>query len=372
MNRVICIVIGAVFGCDLAARTADAADSDIDAEKIANIWKARQEKVKTVELRCTYTTFMPKGSYTLGVPPKMFGGRTLPETDLRKTGLTTRILIDGIKVRHDYQSYGWDHDSKQFMVLGESEAFDGQTTYQIEFIGHHSPDDPGWGVVSKVFKHFDGAQLPRFRMLFGAFRAATPGLRPWNPHDLTPTGRRMPIAGSECIECLVYRYQNGGTSTVWLDPAKDYLVVRQIIDDVVGRDRTKLDITYRPHTDAGWVPAKWENSRTAVDGHPGETHQYTVESCEVNRPIDSREFVLKFPPGMKVLNRLGPGGVEGVMQDDGQFKPVDSDTVSPLIHETRSIWDYVRFGSCILLASMIVVLLVRYARHRSRASKPIS
>jgi hypothetical protein len=352
------------------------AETAIDADKISAIWKARQERVKSIEMRCTCTTYLPKGSYSLGLPPSKVGGLTLPESDLKKEGLKTRLVVDGNKVREEHESYVWDPNSKQFMVLGTKTAFDGEVTYDIDFIGFKSPDDPGSGRVTRFFKSFRDPDRPRFRVLFGAFRAASSGLRPWNPHDLAPTGRRAVIRESECIECVIGKYPRGGSNTIWVDPAKEYLVVRQILEDAVARDRTQLDVTYQRHPEAGWVPLKWENSRTATrDGRPGVSDHYKVDEIRINETISQSEFKLTFPPGMTVLDNIETGGPEGRIQSDGTFKPDGADSSYDLPGNGNSQSRnknllFIITGTLVLAGTAFLIRFVR--RRKSSASHPLN
>jgi len=315
--------------------------------------------------------FLPKGSYSLGMPPDKFGGRKLPETDLKQSGLKTRILVSGNKVREEHQSYQWDLDKKVFWISGELSTFDGTNTFDIRDIGYASPEDPGTGHVTKAYKQFRNHGLPRYRILFGAFRSATPGMRPWHPHDLAPTGRRAVIGGSECIECWIGKYADGGFNAVWVDPNKDYLVVRQILNDVVGRDRTQLEITYRAHPELGWVPDKWENTVTGTGGQPGISTHFKVEDFRFNQTVLESEFSLKFPPGMTVLDNLDSGGSEGRIQPDGRFKPLDSDTAYELPgNATPSTWSRIRIAVYAILALLTAIGVAGLVRRRTRIAQP--
>lgn len=353
--------------CTLFGRGADEA---IDPEKITAIWRARQDRVKSFELRCTSTTFMPKGSYSMGLPPDKFGGRVLPESEMKQSGLKTRILVDGNKVREEHQSLQWDLDKKVWRVASEISTFNGTDTFDIRDIGYASPDDPGTGHVTKAYKQFRNHNLPRYRMLFGAFRGTSPGLRSWNPHDLSPTGRRLLIGGSECIECMIGKYVAGGYNAVWIDPQKDYLVVRQVLNDVVGKDRTQLEITYRSHPEAGWVPDRWENSVTATSGQSGVSTHFRVEEFRMNHSVPESEFTLKFLPGMTVLDNIDSGGSEGRIQPDGKFKPLGSDTAYELPgSEVRSSWSRIRNAVYIALALTLAILAAGIIRRRVRKSE---
>lgn len=317
MRKVRIAIVWAV----LATVGGRAADPVFDPEQVSALWKAREEKVKTARFEWTETTFYPKGGFSREHYSPLAGPLKgeAPAADAQVT-VNSRFCLDGVKVRYDHQSIQWDDEKKALAPLAEQAAYDGKHIYQTR--GNPGEVDYGGGVTGLYDGYRDAGRVA-IRPVFGAFRCRTRRLQFVNPHDCHPTGRRAAIDGLQCVECLVRKYKTGGGLHVWLAPDRDWLIARQISDGHETRRKTLFDIRYRPDSTAGWTPASWEYT-VMLEGVLTSTYRIEVTKYELNVPIDPSEFVLAFPPGMRVYHEdrsmvgLQPGGY---VQPDGRVKP---------------------------------------------------
>lgn len=350
----------------------------LDGEAIAAIWKERQDKVKTAAFEMTMTDYYPQGGYgesnpmifmeldretqTLKKRPGEAGRGPIPKSDFRVTG-PAKLLIDGVKVRYDYQSCQYDRAEKQLYVRSEQSAFDG--TYFREVIGRKTGDE---GAVGQYPAYRD-AGFVGVSTVFTAFRGRSKGMTRCDAPDLIPTGRRTTIDGYECQEYLAYKkLDTGATRHVWLSPNQGWNIVRDLSHNPQSGTVDQKEARYKADSEVGWVPVMWSFSRT-TKGALRMSQRFDVVSYSINTPIQPSEFMLQFSTGMQVFHEDPPGGVVGKIQADGRLLPDDGRAAYFLPGTGEPRWRrllrYAIYGLVALTVSLFAFRTIR--RYRRKA-----
>ena len=103
------------------------------------------------------------------------------------------------------------------------------------------------------------------------------------PPGSESASRRGQIGNVACV-VIETEQRPGMQVSFWLDPARDYIPLRQHrIDD--GEDRARLEISYRADPTCGWAPIGWTEARVGsggpayatIDGH---NHRFHGQSAD--------------------------------------------------------------------------------------------
>jgi hypothetical protein len=250
------------------AGLAPAADpvQPLSGEEIADIWKQRQDKVRTATFEFTRTVYYPKGGFSKANPyivhewaetyPEL-GNTPIPTKDMRLSS-PARLLVDGSKVRHDYQSEQFHFTKRDYYLQKEQTAFDG--THFRSISGTQEGKDEG--AVRKAGNYQEG-NLVSISSPLTAIRGRTKGLTMVpDVRTVTPTGRRVTFDGAECLEYLVSKEPDGSHHRhVWLAPAWGWQIVRDISHAVRNDIMSKKEVRYKTDPTVGWLPVSWEFAR---------------------------------------------------------------------------------------------------------------
>jgi len=193
-------------------------------------------------------------------------------------------------------------------------------------------------------------------------------------HELKPTGWRLMIDGSPCLECLANRWSGGGSRYVWLAPDRDWLICRETMT-ASNADETKLDIHYEPDPEVQWTPMSWELTHT--NGNQlNYTYRFQIESYTLNAAIPNQEFVPRIPAGVLTFDDTVSGLREGVMLPDGRFQPKDGSAAYYLPGEAGPLsrWRaWFQYSLIALIAAVGLILFVRLvSRRRGHRAIPIA
>ena len=179
-------------------------------------------------------------------------------------------------------------------------AYDGEATRTFFA---DTKDEPGAGKVRKGFaplwfKTSDGHHL------LLALRTALS-----NHSDINPSiCRVLPITAKiGDVDCTLLHTKNryGYDAFYWLDPARDYLVLREhsMAD---GRDIDRTDYSYRADAKVGWVPEGWTRMELSNYGCFVRSSTSKVTQYAVNEPLPPSAFQVKFPSGTGTFQDGGP------------------------------------------------------------------
>lgn len=298
----------------------------LDGEAIAAIWKERQDKVQSATFEITKTLYYPRGAYSKYVPnfrqtpdgviiaPDK---EPLPTADYRIT-LTGRMVIDGVKIRHDYYSCQCNRARGEFYSRKEQTAFDGEYFRTIN--GTRSGADEG--AVRKASWYHD-ANLISISALLNSIRGGAKGLYIIDVRTISPTGRRSMIDGTECLEYSQRQSNSKATRHVWLAPGQGWQLLRDVVAVPESDKSEKREIRYKSDPVVGWIPATWEYVRIER-GELLIQSRCKLDTYSLNKPIQAEEFVLTFPKRMNVMDEDASGGAAvGIVQEDGRLRPDD-------------------------------------------------
>jgi hypothetical protein len=103
-------------------------------------------------------------------------------------------------------------------------------------------------------------------------------------------------------ECLLIEDNSSAdvNSIYWVDPSRDYCVVRHTCNGRDGKPFFKLDIDYRADKDVRWIPGSW-----GIEWfNPGQdvpvSTRVNVDSYKINSFIPEHSFEVKLAPGTLV------------------------------------------------------------------------
>jgi hypothetical protein len=90
----------------------------------------------------------------------------------------------------------------------------------------------------------------------------------------------------------------------WLDPARDYVVVREYRTSR-GRDESRVDLSYRADPTYGWVPTEYRRATVGKNGDFKDLTTNTIIQCEINSPLAASTFESEFPKGTETDELAG-------------------------------------------------------------------
>jgi beta-lactamase regulating signal transducer with metallopeptidase domain len=102
----------------------------------------------------------------------------------------------------------------------------------------------------------------------------------------------------QCVKLATKR--KGSDETLWVDPARDDLIVGWDIRLDGGRYSTLVTIDYRRDASRGWVPTRWTEQRTSP--RSAISTEETIVGCSIAEPIPNDVFAPAFPPETTVLD----------------------------------------------------------------------
>jgi hypothetical protein len=103
------------------------------------------------------------------------------------------------------------------------------------------------------------------------------------------------------VACVVIETEEhpGMQLSYWLDPARDYLPLRQH-RALNGEDRERLDISYRADPACGWAPVGWTDLFVGMGGKVFYPVTDTITEFTINQPIPTSDLEIQTPPSVKV------------------------------------------------------------------------
>jgi hypothetical protein len=117
-------------------------------------------------------------------------------------------------------------------------------------------------------------------------------------HTLKVLNYQEDVNGSKCY-LLRHSYgdsgKDGPASTWWVDPSKDYAIVRHVYESRPGRISSQFDVTYQKDAEHGWVPRLWRFRRFDGNGESSSTVIARVTEYKINPALDENIFVVGFP-----------------------------------------------------------------------------
>jgi hypothetical protein len=304
----------------LAGLPALAADGDdpVTPETIWKAWMKRKVSVRTLRFDCDEQVVLSKGaSYNQGaviVPPEQTA-----------IGTPYKLTMDGDRLR--LWSKSIVVDMKKELALDEITRVSTERGFKSLTEPRAMPYRTG-GEGSSISETIGVRNSTFVLPLLTVYRPDHAALTIYkdfiNRFDVMPGGRST-VMGRPCIQVQTtstYRAINS-TTTLWLDPDRDFLMVRYATT-TNGKPSFQLTFTDFRHGDNGWVPIGWTwTTSNEADGSVLKSVTTSVREFALNEPIDPKEFELEFPVGTWVNGPWkGEQTVEYIVQPGGEKRMI--------------------------------------------------
>jgi hypothetical protein len=241
-------------------------------------------------------------------------GEIVPPEDTVLT-VPTRFSLEGEKMRWEKDDQQWSADKKAFVLSPYYTCFDSAVAKTLHPLG--APGMP-WprGVVHKDSLHPE-ARSPQLYHLLMTFRAMTPSMRFYDLEQMELTGQTPTVQGKPCVELL--RSEGKFAHRLWLDPARDYVIVRYLKTE---NDHAwfTLDVRFRSDSKHGWVPESWDMVTYAAPGKLQSSFSSKMTEYEFGATFQPGEFDIVFPPGARVSDMKSKK--EYVIKPDGEVRTI--------------------------------------------------
>ncbi|MBX9628557.1 MAG: hypothetical protein K2X82_32470 [Gemmataceae bacterium] len=286
-------------------------------EEITARLQQRQDASKTFRIRWTQSVLFPKGACSKASPKDYGVGEVFPPTDTTLPGHGS-VVMDGEKARLENHMKIVNTVTKSFSDLDILATYDGKTGALLHDSGSapkrmsRQPDPSPRMLVTTNTSPF----LPAFRPLGVGFGG-------WDPNELRVTGRTALVNGAQCIEVGFIGTTPTAGTTLWLDPGRDYHLVRYQQYGSGQYALTQYDIDYTADAPGRWRPAGWVSIFQLQGGHLYRRVKASVTECAVGERVSSGEFSTEPPPNTRVEDSSGPDDVSRfVVRPDGSRRDV--------------------------------------------------
>jgi hypothetical protein len=163
-------------------------------------------------------------------------------------------------------------------------------------------------------KSFQDGTLPDIRPLMLALRPLAGQLGGIDLAAYRIADKRPTLNGISCL--LLEPIKDGGPQrrakvSFWVDPARDYLVLRSVIT-LEGRDFRTSDIVYEQNAARAWIPSRWDVAERFSGRRDFNfaIHARRLKAI-VGEPIAPAEFELgELPVGTLITDSRGGRRVE--------------------------------------------------------------
>lgn len=291
-------------------------------ETVRGAWKEREARVRTARFNWKQTVFAVKGAYDDGkeIVMERNGGKdpgTNPPEDHSYTS-NCSLSIDGDRLAFEFSQRDWDSTLQKYADTRTDYKFDGKKQLSLHHRGF--TDWP----VALIRAMPRGAQLtwdtgPVLRNL----RGINEKLRAEDLDEYASSGAVLALAGGRGQELLSKRTPTNSERHLWIDPEREYVVLRYTIGPP-NRPTRQIDLKYKPDGTVGWVPAEWKIVEASMkDGRICFTTTATVTSYSINEPIDEATFAFSLPLGCRVVDETSTPH-DYLIRDDGSTRVMES------------------------------------------------
>jgi hypothetical protein len=127
-----------------------------------------------------------------------------------------------------------------------------------------------------------------------------------NPNFIDVNGKRLVHIGNSNYGAPVDipGFRSVGRYEFWLDPARDYMPVRQATLYESGGVKSLVDVEYVEHPVYGYLPSTALEKALLPSGDLWIVRNIVFEEFKFNDPVDPSVFELEFPPGTKVNDKI--------------------------------------------------------------------
>jgi len=261
------------------------------------------------------------------------------------------VTIDGARIR-----FAWNRSDG----INTLSAFDGQT-YRMIDTPTSSHQYPRGRVVKALNPDITMMALKPILM---EFRLINPAVRAFQLTKFKVVDRNAVLDGHKCV--LINDDDTGAANieSMWLDPARDYLVLRNTITNRrTSAESRRLDISYLDEPTVGWVPSGWSLIASRQRGVPFMSITAEVTEFTINDKIPAELFQLTFPPNTMVTDSDGDKHRYYIIRSDGTQSAVAPEELASKTHEQllasrpqESTWSRIRW--LFLIVNVVVVVAI--------------
>ncbi len=310
---------GAVQSVPAAPRTNDPSDkssaakpageaSNTESEPVATIeqisaaWKTRQERVRSARIEWKETELIPKGMKPAPVSSAAGKGRSpaatrepMPPTDLSLERSRT-VLLNGRMLRMNREGPYWHSGRAEVDQDAYVSTYDGEVAKSF-FDEKSIGELIGFIEVQARNQDFDNRNLLPMAL---AFRPCDPDMGGRDLAGSTVSPGMETIAGRPCV-VITGNPARSSYESLWLDPHRDFVVLRIQDESGNGGRIDTFDISYQKDPSHGWVPSEWKWTATGgISGRLFGRAAAKVTRYAVNTDIPKSAFQFEFPVGTYV------------------------------------------------------------------------
>ncbi|MCA9108762.1 MAG: M48 family metalloprotease, partial [Planctomycetaceae bacterium] len=266
---------------------------------IYEAFKRREEQVRSLRFEWKQTIVEDRG--------------TESEEDDITCPQDCSLSIDGEKAAYAYSGLRMlrqDDDENAFELRPERKQV--RMSYQDRFDGltdrslYVYPDsDRGPVAISRPASMCSSINVSYNLPIIYTYRLMNPSMGNVDWTDVEVSPDTVEVDGRSCIVFkTVQRYENGldWVQRWFVDPARDYVLVRYTSGRKGRPFNIEVDINYAADPEHGWVPSRWKNREELGDGQ-FETITVEVTKYELNPKIPDKEFTIEFPEGVPGVSR---------------------------------------------------------------------
>ena len=303
----------------LPQRRASSDDAPVTLEKIIEVWKAREQKIKSFDFRWWSKHFESEPDVGLrNQDPREPKAPARPDTTfIVMSRFATDMKDNQVRTRLDDRGQQWSPNVGEFLERTRVDILD----HGVEK-SFYSNSDRGF------FPTLDTRSSPglvdhhdiRSRALRLAFRPLT------GPIAVCPGKPELvEIADKDAPGLLVVDHQ------VWVDPDKDFLPVRYTLG-IPNSLHSEVEIAYARDETFGWVPQSWTSRQYDSKGKMFASDEAKVLKYSLNKPLADADFELDLPPDTVIYDRTS--GDAYIVHRGGQrqrisFNMFEEDPVIP-------------------------------------------
>lgn len=292
--------------CGIAA----IADDNEIIETIKDCWRGRAHVIAGIHCQWKEDVTVEAGYFATGNDPELKTSTPQPPDGASYSREVT-LRWDPDSVRIDIDGAEWDTRGQRFVRVAYTRC---QHENDETFFQSTGATDYPYASIDKR-REKTVANSVEFSPVFfvvAPFDETVSPVGKVSQRDWVVRAARENVGTAPCV--VVDFPSNGQFNlqrTVWLDPTKDFNVVRwegtRIDSSGQRRTVTHVDIEYEWHAMIKWSPSKWSISSRPGFSSPGVHTSAAVTSFIVNPTLDTDTFKIDFSPGTWVQNddRIG-------------------------------------------------------------------
>lgn len=299
-------------------------------EQVFDVWRARQERVQTLEVRWTERNIFYPGAFSNNLDP---GVRYPKEEAVVERDAV--LYLDGTKWRYDLTGPEWWETAGKSVLTKRTEIVTAETYTRYVFVDEREDELHPFAKISRLEAYYG---VPPVWPIFNLYRPLINPMGDFNLKEWSMMDGEYQM-DEHRTAWLVRRGDPQAPQKAWIDldnpefpPVRRTVEVRRPV--VTERDesgnptqfeygdwmvRSLVQIWYVPDPIAGTRPARWlaesYPQTSAPEPWVDQRQEVEITDFKVNQPIDPTLFTLEFAPGTKVTDSRKVG-------DDGSADPV--------------------------------------------------